>query len=266
MTIAVTWRGDTWGGTAWAGKVWAKRTFIDSATSALLARMTSPSAENTAAINACIVALKAGGVWDKLDVLQVYACNAEANALLNWKGTSYSATNNGATFTADRGVAGNAASTWLDTGFNPTGSGRVYATNSAHVSVWIETDGADSDGHGAATTAYVRHAASNITGRINDATTSTFGATSPATGLMSLIRRGASDKRAFHNGAQIGSTLTTASTAIPNATMGIGRWNTNATYTDDRIALFCAGEQLSDAEEVAKYNAFRAYMTAVGVA
>ena len=195
-----------------------------------------------------------------------FACNAEANALLNWKGTSYSATNNGATFTADRGVAGDAASTWLDTGFNPTGSGRVYATNSAHVSVWIETDGAGTNGHGAATTAYVRHASSNITGRINDATTSTFGATSPATGLMSLIRRGASDKRAFHNGAQIGSTLTTASTGIPNATMGIGRWNANATYTDDRIALYAAGEQLSDAGILAFYDAARAYMTGVGVA
>lgn len=238
----------------------------DPATVALLARMTSPTTENATAINNCIVALKAAGVWDKLDVLQVYACNAEANALLNWKGTSYSATNNGATFTANRGVAGDAASTWLDTGFNPTGSGRVYATNSAHVSIWIETDGADNDGHGAATTAYVRHASSNVTGRINDATTSTFGATSPAIGLMSLIRRAVDDKRGFHNGVQVGSTLTTASVSLPNATMGIGRWNTNATYTDDRIALFCAGEQLSDAEELAKYNAFRAYMTAVGVA
>ncbi len=237
----------------------------DPATVALLARMGSVTAARKGLINTAIAAIKTAGVWDKLDVLQVYAADTEANALLNWKADAINATNNGATFTADRGFDGDAAATWVSTGFNPTSVAGQYVRDSAHMAVWVETDGADTDGHGIATTAYVRHASSNLTGRINDATTSTIGAGS-ATGHHMLVRRGASDKRGFVNGAQVGSTLTTASTGLPNAIAGVGRWNANATYTDDRVACFHAGAALSDAEITALYDALRAYMTGVGVA
>lgn len=265
MTIATAWVGRAWTGTAWAGESQASLSFLHPTTAALLARMTGVNATRAGHINTLIVALKAAGVWDKLDVLQVYAANSEANALLNWKADALNATNNSATFTADRGFAGDAAATWVSTGFNPTSVAGQYIRDSAHMAVWIETDGADTDGHGIATTAYVRHASGNLTGRINDATTSSIGAGS-ATGHHMLVRRGASDKRGFVNGAQVGSTLTTASTGLPNAIAGVGRWNATATYTDDRVACFHAGASLSDAEALALYNAARAYMTGVGVA
>ena len=265
MTAATVWAGQTWRGGLWGGVPQGQRRFRDSSAVALFARMTGLLPSRKELMNTYIAALKTAGVWDKLDVRQITAGSSEVNALLNWKADAINATNNGATFTTNRGFAGDAAATWVSTGFNPTSVAGQYVRDSAHMGFWIETDGADSDGHGAATTAYVRHASGNLTGRINDATTATFGAAS-ATGFHLLVRRGASDKRGFVNGVQVGAPLTTASTGIPNAIAGIGRWNTNATYTDDRVAMFTAGAALSDAEILADYTATRAYMTGIGVA
>lgn len=233
---------------------------------ALLARMTvAPSVARKWAINALVGALKTAGVWDKLDVLQVYAAHDEQAALLNWKADAINATNNGATFTADRGFAGDAVSTWVSNGFNPTSVAGQYALNSAHAAFWIETDGASTNGHGFSPGCYVRHATGSLYGRINDASTTTFGAAS-ATGHHMLVRRGATDKRGFVNGVQIGITFALASTSIPDGVFGVGRWNGTAAYSDDRVSCFHAGASLTDGETTALYNALRAYMTGAGVA
>ena len=84
------------------------------------------------------------GIWDKLDVLHVYATQDSTTAKLNLVSSSFTATANGSpTFTADRGFTGvNGSSTvYIDTGFNAwTAPTPKFVQNSAHVSAWSVTN------------------------------------------------------------------------------------------------------------------------------
>lgn len=96
---------------------------------ALAARMsTPPTAARKNLISKTIRALKTAGIWDKLDVLYLLAAADSQAALLNWKGATYDATNNGAAFTADRGFTGDGAADYISTGYEP-GDGQFAAAN-----------------------------------------------------------------------------------------------------------------------------------------
>lgn len=105
----------------------------DADSEALFARMTSaPDETRKGHIDTLILALKAAGVWSKMDVLYVLAAHDAQAACLDWKGT-YDATENGTpTFTADRGYTGS-LSNGLTTTYSPLTAGLGYAATSAHI-------------------------------------------------------------------------------------------------------------------------------------
>lgn len=93
-----------------------------------------PSIDQQAKQNTFLVTLKTIGVWNKLDVLYVFAQNgSSAFATINWKNPSANQSTliNAPTFVTDGGFKGNGTSNYIDTNFNPATQGVNYTLNNA---------------------------------------------------------------------------------------------------------------------------------------
>lgn len=109
-------------------------TVVDSDAAAIIGRMSPvPSQPVQDAISYLVELLKEEGVWQKLDSFQMYAAEESSHAMLDWKRSSVSATNTGATFTPYEGVQGVDGSTtvYVNTLFTPS-TDAVNATLGAH--------------------------------------------------------------------------------------------------------------------------------------
>lgn len=110
---------------------------------AILARGTAlgytlPSADTQIKQNQLVFNLKAAGTWDKLDVLYIYGNGAASSnfALINWKNPNVSlSTITGSLTFGNLGFTG-AASSYIDTNYNPVTNGVKYRTNSASAGIW----------------------------------------------------------------------------------------------------------------------------------
>jgi hypothetical protein len=93
---------------------------------------TLPSAGQQILQNQLVLALKTGGIWNKLDTFAVFATNGNIDfALIDWKRlTDYTAVDS-PTFTTNQGFTGNGTSSYIDTNFNPSTSGVNYTLNNA---------------------------------------------------------------------------------------------------------------------------------------
>lgn len=98
----------------------------------------SVGATQETATNALIVSLKAHSLWTGYDRIWLLAAENSTQALTCIKSLSV-ATNNGATFTASQGYAGDAATTYINTGFSPS-NGVNYLQNSASIFAYIRTN------------------------------------------------------------------------------------------------------------------------------
>lgn len=103
---------------------------------------TPPDDTRKGLINAYVLALKAGGVWNSLDGLYVFAAADSQAALINWRnpGTHDATLVNAPTFTQDRGFTGNGTNSYVNSNFNPSTAGGLYVQNSAHISARSLTD------------------------------------------------------------------------------------------------------------------------------
>lgn len=96
---------------------------------ALFKRMTTPpSVTRKTLIAKLIRSLKSSGAWSALDGLLIFGAADSQAALLNWKSASYNATNNGATFVADRGFTGDGVDDYIATGYG-LGDGQFASTS-----------------------------------------------------------------------------------------------------------------------------------------
>jgi hypothetical protein len=110
---------------------------------AILARGTAlgytlPSADTQIKQNQLVFNLKAAGTWDKLDVLYIYGNGAASSnfALINWKNPNVSlSTITGSLTFGNLGFTG-AASSYIDTNYNPVTNGVKYKTDSASAGIW----------------------------------------------------------------------------------------------------------------------------------
>lgn len=86
---------------------------------------TPPDDTRKGLINAYVLALKAGGVWNSLDGLYVFAAADSQAALINWRnpGTHDATLVNAPTFTQDRGFTGNGTNSYVNSNFNPLPQG-----------------------------------------------------------------------------------------------------------------------------------------------
>lgn len=228
-----------------------------------------PSKDQIDLIDRLFSALITSGVFQGLDMLQLYAVDTAANALVDLKNPSSVATAvNSPTFTPYRGYNGDGATSYVDTGYNPA-SGPNYTQNSASLGVWSLTSGQS------ASSALGWVNASNIGSIVQPRSTSDlFGirvnmtgggptvANTNGIGLYVATRSDASNMGLFKNGVSLGSG-TAASQAVVSANFNIGHASSTG-YSSAQVAAAFAGSNLSSAKHLAFYNALSTYMTAVG--
>lgn len=258
---------------------------VDPDTRTLRAAMTVPPPPGRLwQIDQTIRQLKQHGIWQKLDVLWMLAAHNAQAARLNWKSPSQFALTavNSPTFTSDRGYAGNGTTSYLDTGWNPATNGVQYTLNSGGVGVYLNsgTDTGDnaafaigsaiSGGVGETTGLVPRSTTDTLRGRVNNTTSVLFSGVSVTTryGLSVVDRSGSASTTGFKNGA--GSTAdTTASTAVPSASMFLGALNSGGSPilpVNNRIAFAYAGASLTAAQHAALYRITQNFLASMGAA
>lgn len=214
-----------------------------------------------------IGALYAASVWAKMDVMWVLAAHDEQFGRLNWKspGNFTLTAVNSPTFTTDRGFAGNQSTSYLATGWDWATNGVQYTQNNAHASVYQRTGGTgnpllmqDNASYRTAVAGRV-----NVPLRINGATNITGGsATQPAHGI---VRRNVStDASLMIDGVQVATVASTSTTGANTSDFCFGGGAAGAPFNGAQAAGGTFGAYLDDTEALAFYNAWNAYMVALG--
>lgn len=241
----------------------------DPAAMALIARMSvAPDAARSALIERTVRALKAGGVWSKLDCCWVLAAHDDQAARLNWTGASNMLSAIGApAFAVDRGYQGDGTSGCLDTGFIP-GSGQTFR-DAHHLSVWSRSAGQWN-------IAEFGTDMLSITGRTLPDELVTRSASDmiqpigneDGSGLLAFSRASSAAYRCYRNGAVLGE-VAQASSAFSGLhslyLCGRNAWGVAAS-SNKQIAAATVGGALSDAEQAALHDALAPYLAAIGAA
>lgn len=252
-------------------------TALDADAAAYIAAMTvEPSSIRMGLINDLVVALKAAGIWSKLDCLYLLAAHDAQAARLNLKGPSSFAlaATNTPVYTVDQGYKGTGLGStvggYLAGGFNPSTAGGGYALNSAHLGIYIRTantatlasQAGDIGTTGAAI--YSRHpTAGTISTLLNDGTTSnTAGGTPNGLGHFVTSRTANTGYAKYHQGA-VQTASGVVSTAVPNFIFSILRSGA-ASYSDAEVCAAHWGSGLTAAEVTSLYNALHTYLQGVG--
>ena len=242
-------------------------------TEALIARMTArPSAPRCRAINTLIATLMTPGatgtvLWDRLDVLQIYAAASLAEAGLNWKGPGATATvlAGAPVFVADRGVWTDGLDDVFDTGFIPS-SGVQFQQGSASLGAWFRKSDrtiAQPIGTPASNSVSVnsRNANGQPAARLNGSTVVAGPAVGSGYGLTAANRDG-SALTLYARGVAVG-TASGASTTRSAASLTWGRQN--GAQADGQVCAFFAGAALSPAAHADLKRALSIYLATLGV-
>lgn len=248
----------------------AGRGGLDSAAAALVARMSvAPDAARAGLIDATVRALKAAGVWARLELLYLLAAHDAQAARVNWVQPGFALSVAGApAFTADRGYAGDGSAAHLDTGFNPANAGLTTAAGA--IGAWCRDTGASAGvAIGCANGAPGLYLATNASGvavaRIHQSTATTA-AVANAQGLTAAERSGDS-VQLYRGGVGIGG-ATVAASAVPNATvflLALGNAGSAAAHDARQYAAgFVAREPLGPAGQAALHAALAGYLAGVG--
>lgn len=114
---------------------------FDPSSRAVFAAMTSPpTAGRKRLIDRTIRRLKAAGLWSQIDCMYVMAAADSQAALVDWMKPSRTATPvNSPTFTADRGYAGDAATSYLTSGYIPNIDKVAVSLNSIQIGVYTRS-------------------------------------------------------------------------------------------------------------------------------
>lgn len=219
-------------------------------------------------INNTVVALKAAGIWDQLDLLYFVAAHSQQAGYLNWKNPStFPLTATGSVgFTVNQGCQGDGATGYLSTGWVPNTNGVAFTQDDASLWMWSNTadisNFADA-GAGGSPGSYliIRPGTGNWGGRMNDGTIAAI-ATTSGVGFWGQQRRSSTDRRLFKNGVQNGS-LTQASTGRSATSIGVCGVPV-ANFSIRQQSMFAIGGSLTG-KEAQLYSITRAYMSAVGV-
>lgn len=100
---------------------------------------TLPSSNQQILQNQLIVDLKNADIWNRLDVLWVYANDGGENfGRINWKspGSHTDTLINNPEFITNQGFKGNGTNSYIDHNWNPVAHGVNFQTNDASIMVW----------------------------------------------------------------------------------------------------------------------------------
>jgi hypothetical protein len=225
--------------------------------------------------NQLVLDLKAGDVWDKLDVFYVFATGTGATntfASLNWKApTSYQATlTNPLTFATNVGFTNNSTGS-ISTNFIPSANGFNYQKDDASRFAWIQNVGVGFiDGIMSNSVNRMTFTGTPDTQNINNGTTSNAIGALSGVGLKSINRPANNQIRLFQN-TTLSVSGTTTSTASSTAVQLIfrssgGSTPTTANYGTHTISVYGMGASLVTSGGDATlntnlYNAINTYMT-----
>jgi hypothetical protein len=222
------------------------------------------------------------GIWAKLDVFYIFATADSTTALLNLVSTSYSGIANGSpTFTTDRGFTGTMGSStiYINTQWDPvTVPSRVFAQDSAHISVWTVTHVTNTGGNGGnlgqviagnQSVIFTRFADGNTYPRVTAQGTEAGFVDADGIGHYIANRTSGTTLLGYKNGTQ---TLSVASTSAPVTlnnnfiVLAYDDFSTGATAgSGSQTAGASIGGGLTGTDATNFYNRLRTYMTAVGV-
>jgi hypothetical protein len=244
----------------------------DTSYKAVLDRATSlgypiPSSAQQIVQNQLVLDLKAGGIWDKLDVFYVFATGTGATnafASLNWKTpTLYQSTlNNPLTFATNNGFT-NTSTGSISTNFIPSTNGVEYKLSDASRFAWVHTAGTGTiDGvSGSLSNRFTFDAV--LPQNINNGTTSNAIGALSGTGLKSINRPASNQIRVFQN-TNLSVSGTSNSSALTTTPQLVFRSLT--TYGTHTISVYGMGASLVTSGGDATlntnlYNAINTYMT-----
>ena len=220
-------------------------------------------------VNNTIVALKAAGIWDELDLLYFTAAHAAAAAHNNWKSPStFTLTPTAApAFVANRGYTGNGTTSYLGTGYIPSTNGVKWLQSDASVWSWSVTDVASTSPDAGAGVTYVgavnpRSATNTIDAQLNRATTALTAAMASSVGMSGVARSAGPSEHIWKNGVSVAAGTAGPSGRPTGEFLLCGR--TPSSFSTRQVAFAAAGSACAG-KELAFYNAVRAYMTGVGV-
>jgi hypothetical protein len=224
--------------------------------------------------NNLVLALKASGIWSKLDVLYIFANNGGTEfARLNWKNPNVNLATliNPLTFTTNQGFNGNGTSSYINTNYIPSTVGNNYQLNDCSFGYWafsglqtgatrvnIGTRNSTSSG----LTYPVGTGESSLFVNTNTTTNSALSASSTNLGLRHFNRASSSGSRYYNSTGLVGSN-TSVSFDVSNFPFFVSALNTanNSTlYTTTRFSIMFAGSSLAN-ENTALNTAFNTYMT-----
>jgi hypothetical protein len=221
---------------------------------------------------------KAAGTWALTDDYWGFWAENAAQALTSLKQRRLATAVNTPTFTTDRDYTFDGATSYIDTGFVPSTAGVAYTSTLQRVAVYERTNvtstGAAAGVSQATNNRVVivpRSSGANMTAQMNTTVTApTF--TLPASnsqGLSAVSRaNSATTILGYKNGARLtDSTGQTATSNIQSVALFIGGNNNSGSLNLGRAAalgFIGIGAPLSDAQELAQYNAVQAWATSVG--
>lgn len=231
---------------------------------------TPPTDARKTLINNLIKTLKAGGIWTKLDALWLIAAADAQAGQRNWIGDVYNlALVNAPTFTADRGYAGNGTTSYLNTGISLAGGGLKASQNANGGGVWVNTNTGltHTDMGGSDWSIGANRIAGNASFRNANGTSQTVAAPDASdVGLWQSSRQASGSYSTMKNGVVLSTPATVSGTfASPAMYLCCRSDGTSApvVFSTRRMAAAYFGN-LTVADNLAIYNAFNTYLTAIG--
>lgn len=239
----------------------------------LFGRMiTPPLGDAVGAVNTLISSLKSAGIWDKLSTLKFFSTNisaTQADLLLDWKSASYNGTAvNSPTFSSI-GVTGNASSSYINSGFNPSLSSKYTQNDHSHIVYVSASPGASAAVEAGDTNSYIvtRNTGDVVT--VRSASTSGANTTSTvatALGMTSEVRTASGNTNIYKDGSLL-QTITLASNGLSNTNMYICARNgagTPVSFSARTVFMHAAGASLTAMDVANLSAAVEAFKTAIG--
>lgn len=234
---------------------------------------TPPTDSRKKLIDACIVSLKAGGVWSALDVLYVLAAADSQAAQINWKnpGAFTAIEVNAPAFVADRGYTSDVSTSRLRTQYTPSANAINVLQDDASIWSWVVTNVATNQRSagsltGPATGLLPRALDNTMAATVNGSSSvvSSSITTLTSVGLSGATRASGTTIKLWLNGAQFGTDVSSNSTALASQEQWICAANATSFYSG-QVGVAAWGASLAGLE-AAFYSALLVYMQGVGAA
>jgi hypothetical protein len=230
-------------------------------------------------VDRLIRSLKSSSLFSVHDRIWLFASENTTQATIDIVNLA-TATNSSATHTASQGFAGNASTTFVDTGFAGSTNGVNYTQNSASLSCYVRTSRAtaankaavsfhDDAGTGRASRFFPHATGSVIIGGLNIGNTFPQTASTNAQGFYTFSRT-ASTTTEFYKNSSSTSIFSdaTASTALVSTTFYVGAEHKssggNTFFSDDQVAIVAFGAGLTGAQAAQFQTILNDYMKRLG--